>query len=507
MQFLNIDQSRTFKMPLRDLIGESVAVLGIKGSGKTNTAAVLIEELLSYGLPLTIVDIEGEYWGLKERFEILVVGRSDNVDMEVGVPQAERIAEFSVTHGISVILDLSDFGQDEMLSFLLRYFKSLWAICFQLRKPYEIVLEEAHEFVPQSVRTPLKEVLTRIALRGRKRGLGIISVSQRSAKVEKDVLTQASILFLHRVVHPIDVKVYQEILPLPPREVEHMVGELQPGQAIILSEHKAHTVQIRLRHTFHVGATPELVSSAIPKLRKIDKALLAELRKHIVQIGEAVDDRSQRINQLEEQLTQKELEIEALKTQLQKLELQVELLSRLQVSLSDAPTIAATPSGRKVSSLDVEQIRTDQLITQGNQAEKRSIILTELPKTSEAIPALNLVGEVLLADTQTIKKQQRRFTSLIQDIKKLPRFHRSILRFLVEREGVVMSTRDLSKWLNLSEGTIRNRPPLELVKMGLIARSGRRGSYNYSSALSKLLKAEFPNLEAETLTEQLLAAC
>ena len=92
---LHIDIDQRIQMPLKSFIGESVAVLGIRGSGKTNTAAVLIEELLTGGLPLTIVDIEGEYWGLKEKFEILVIGRSPNADIEVKIlKQSQSLLSF-----------------------------------------------------------------------------------------------------------------------------------------------------------------------------------------------------------------------------------------------------------------------------------------------------------------------------------------------------------------------------------------------------------------------------
>src|SRR6266699_243928 len=212
MSILHIDSSNELQFQTQDLVGRSIAMLGITGSGKTNTAAVLIEELLSNGLPLTIVDIEGEYWGLKEKFEVLVAGRSQHSELEVGPGNAGRLAEISVQRGISVILDLSDFTQDEAYEFLIRYFTGLWAACSLSKQPYQIVLEEAHEFVPQGMSTPLKQILTRIALRGRKRGLGILLISQRSAKVEKDVLTQTSLLFLHKVVHPIDLKIYKDLI-------------------------------------------------------------------------------------------------------------------------------------------------------------------------------------------------------------------------------------------------------------------------------------------------------
>jgi hypothetical protein len=108
MLALNIDSSNTFQIQTQTLVGRSVAVLGITGSGKTNTAAVLIEELLSNGLPLTVVDIEGEYWSLKEKFEVLVAGRSQHAELEVGPNNAAQLAEISLKRGISIILDQVD---------------------------------------------------------------------------------------------------------------------------------------------------------------------------------------------------------------------------------------------------------------------------------------------------------------------------------------------------------------------------------------------------------------
>lgn len=500
---LHIDTLSSLKMPLDVFIGESVGVLGIKGSGKTNTAAVLIEELLSGGLPLTIVDIEGEYWGLKEKFEILVAGRSSNVDLEVNAAQAGKIAEFSVVHGISVILDLSDFTQEEMFDFLLEYFKSLWEICFTTRRPYEIVLEEAHEFVPQTIRTPLKEVLTRIALRGRKRGLGLISVSQRSAKVEKDILTQASILFLHRVVHPIDIKIYQDILPLPSKEVELMVGSLQPGQVIVLNNHKVDVVQVRLRHTFHVGATPQFDAVNHPKLRRIDKTLLKELQKLVQTAGEYEDEKTKTIKQLQDLLAKKDEEIEQQKIIIERLTLQNELLSKFELSLGTAPSESLFLS--RLEALEVEKLHATHLVAEEKiysgtgTAELVHLVATDRPLVIQA--------NAQSIDIHALRQQQRKFESLLQDIKKLSKLHRSILRFLIEREGSAMNIKDLARWLELRDSTIRNRPPTDLLKLGLITRFGSKGGYKYSAAHRQLLKTKFPDIDLELLTERLLANC
>jgi hypothetical protein len=494
MSVLSIDNAHSFELQTQTLIGTSVAVLGITGSGKTNTAAVLIEELLSHGLPLTIVDIEGEYWGLKEKFEILVAGRSEHAELAVGIENAAKLAEISLKRGISVILDLSDFTQDEAQRFLIEYFKSVWLTSASTRQPYQIVLEEAHEFVPQGTSTPLKEILTRIALRGRKRGLGIIMMSQRSAKVEKDVLTQSSLLFLHKVVHPIDLRVYKDLIPLPTAQVEDMVRRLQPGQAVVVRNHQATVVHLRLRYTFHAGSTPTFTRTAQPKLKKLDAAILKELRASTVSTDHAktgIEDEkaklAQKVKELEEALAQKDVEI-------QKLQNQVDLLSKLTVSIEG---LANPPQLTDTQTLKVDQAVVGQVITNGKHTlGGGNSTSVPAPHAPEPAPAQKSISLTLA--------EQRKLDSLRQRIKKLPKLQRSILRLLYEHEGTAMTIPMMATWLSLQESTIRNHPPYDLMRMKLVTRTRDRHGYRYASSAHAYFRAEFPHADADALLWQML---
>lgn len=266
-------------LPLADVVGQCVAILGIRGSGKSNTAGVIFEELLAAHYPMSIVDIDGEYFGLKEKYEVLVVGSGENVDVELDMAAAGEVADLSLHEGVPVILDVSDMLADERERFLLEYLTRIWALAGKLRKPYMIGIEECHEFIPQGVRTDLKEVIARIALRGRKRGLGAVVISQRSAKVEKDVLTQAGMLFLHRVVHEADMRVYGELLPWRRLEAKETVSQLGVGECIFMSGSTARKVKIRLRHTFHGGYTPSFRAVESPKLRQVRSRILDALAR------------------------------------------------------------------------------------------------------------------------------------------------------------------------------------------------------------------------------------
>jgi len=278
----------SLKLTLNDVIGKCIAILGIRGSGKTNTATVLVEELLSKNVPLSIVDIDGEYWGLQEKYDIVRIGASDDADISLTLDEMDKasimnlastLAELSLKEAIPLILDLGEFIGQSIDLFLLAFSRTLWEVSRKVRRPYFIIIEEAHEFIPQGPRTPLKEYLTRIALRGRKRGLGLILVSQRSAKVDKDVLTQAELLFLHKVVHPADLRVYKELLPLSSSEVYAIVPKLKVGEALFYYQGKVRKIRIRRQKTFHAGYTPMHIARKSTKIRNLKEYILSHLKK------------------------------------------------------------------------------------------------------------------------------------------------------------------------------------------------------------------------------------
>jgi len=245
-------------VPIESLLGRCVAVLGVRGSGKTNTATVLIEELLNQGIPLTVIDIEDEYWGLLEAYDMLVVGYTEHCHMAVSPRQAPALARLSVEKGVPIILSFLEHPKDEMFAFLDAYLREIWRVEAKIRRPYFVVLEEAHEFVPLHGSTPVSETVERMSLRGRKRGISMVLVSQRSAAVRKNVLTQADAYILHRVTHPTDFAVYRAIVSKPPEWVRRFLNSAQVGQAMVMLDGAWRIARVREQRVFHAGFTPGL---------------------------------------------------------------------------------------------------------------------------------------------------------------------------------------------------------------------------------------------------------
>ncbi|MEB3825285.1 MAG: ATP-binding protein, partial [Desulfurococcales archaeon] len=265
---------------LEDTYGKAIAVLGVRGSGKTNTAAVFVEELLSKGVPVIVLDIDGEYWTLRESYDVLIVSADENADILLNISdsgQASRLAKALLDTYVPAVIDLSEFIIDEYSEYLVAFLEEVWRSSKLYRRPLFLVIEEAHEFIPQGYSGPVKDVLVRIALRGRKRGLGLLMVSQRSAKVDKDVLSQAEYYVLHKVMHPADLRVYKELLPLNPKDIESVVPKLGVGEALFYDGLGVRKVKVRKRRTFHIGYTPKTYFKMSFRLRSLDQSLLERI--------------------------------------------------------------------------------------------------------------------------------------------------------------------------------------------------------------------------------------
>jgi hypothetical protein len=125
-----------------------------------------------------------------------------------------------------------------------------------------VVVEEAHNFCPEKgfMKTTSSDVLRTIASEGRKFGLGLLIVSQRPAKVDKNVLSQCNTQIIMRVTNPNDIKAITKSLEGISSELEEEIKRLPPGIAMFVSPDipRAVMVQIRVRKSRHGGSAEDI---------------------------------------------------------------------------------------------------------------------------------------------------------------------------------------------------------------------------------------------------------
>ena len=183
-----------------------IAVLGKKGRGKTYTAKGCVERLLDMGRRVIVLDPLSTWWGLKagpNGFPIAVLGGPQG-DLPLRDVDGEQLGRFLAGANQSAVLDLGAFRKAEMVRFASAFLEELYT---HNRDPLWLVLEEADVFAPQNPtgdQARLYGEVDRIARRGRQFGFRLITLTQRPARLAKDVLTQLSTLVALGITSPQD---------------------------------------------------------------------------------------------------------------------------------------------------------------------------------------------------------------------------------------------------------------------------------------------------------------
>ena len=193
-----------------DVARRVFSFLAIRGAGKTYCAAVLAEEMLKAGIPIIIIDPMGVWWGLRvghagkgTGYPIVVFG-GEHQDLPLEPDKAEKLAQAIVTSNISCVLDISELSQTQTQKLIVAFVNELRRINIQDR---HIFIEEADVIAPQK---PMRDevyclnAVDKLVRRGGNRNLGCTLISQRSAVVNKNVLTQSDFLVVLRTNAPQD---------------------------------------------------------------------------------------------------------------------------------------------------------------------------------------------------------------------------------------------------------------------------------------------------------------
>jgi uncharacterized protein len=198
-----------------DVAGEAIAILAKRGAGKTNTATVLVEELVRAGVQTVVVDPVGAWWGIRSSadgkqkgLEVPILG-GQHGDVPLEPTAGALIADVAVDTGESLLLDLSDFPSKAAIGrFVTDFSERLFRRKARTPSLLHLVLEEADIVAPQRVKgetARMAGAIEQLVRRGRSRGLGVTLITQRSAVLNKDVLTQADVLIVMRTTGPQDV--------------------------------------------------------------------------------------------------------------------------------------------------------------------------------------------------------------------------------------------------------------------------------------------------------------
>lgn len=256
---------KPFTLP-EDLGDKKFAFLAQSKKGKTYGLGDILEELTVAHRPWCAFDPANNLWGLRvlpdgspSHLPIIVVG-GDHGDLPLEKDAGERLAEAWLSEPSCIVFDLAFESKNVIRKFVTSYCNRI----MQTRSTIERVIffEEAPELVPQRASYSgiqvCKAAVDRVVRIGGNFGYGTWLVSQRSATLDKDVLSQCEALIVMGLTDTRDRKAVKEWMVA--KDIDEKVsecfeelGSLKPGEAWLWwpAEDRFERFTFRPRRTLH----------------------------------------------------------------------------------------------------------------------------------------------------------------------------------------------------------------------------------------------------------------
>jgi len=228
-------------MPL-DAVTETFGILAVRGAGKSNTAAVMAEEMFKAKLPFVVIDPARAWWGLRASrdgkgpgLQIPIFGGKRG-DLALDRSSGKVFADLVVDQRVTCVLDITEFPSEAAKKeFLTDFAKRLYD---RNEEPLHLFLEEADDYIPQKPmhdEAVLLRAFENIVRRGRNRGIGCTLITQRSAVLNKNVLEQVQTLIPMRTTGPNDIEAIHRWLKYHRQneKILESLSSLEDGEALV----------------------------------------------------------------------------------------------------------------------------------------------------------------------------------------------------------------------------------------------------------------------------------
>src|SRR5690242_978850 len=206
---------------LEELLATRLLVQGNSGSGKSHLLRRLLEQSAPW-VQQTIIDPEGDFVTLADRFGHLVIDAEDHTERALQVA-----GERARIHRVSTVLNLEGLDAENQMRRAAAFLGGMFEVSRDHWYPMLVVVDEAQLFAPavagevsDEARKLSLSAMTNLMCRGRKRGLAGIIATQRLAKLAKNVAAEASNFLMGRTFLDIDMARAADLLGLERRQAE-----------------------------------------------------------------------------------------------------------------------------------------------------------------------------------------------------------------------------------------------------------------------------------------------
>ena len=307
-------------------VTETAAILAKKRTGKSNTACVIVEEMHDAGHHFVVVDAKGDWAGIRSNAEGTGPGLPIPIfgglrgDVALHPDSGAAVARLIFERELSCVLDVSRFdSKAAQARFLTAFAEEIYRLHQEEPRPVHLILEEADQYLPQMVTredgmTRCVGAWSKLVRLGGAFGLGVTLITQRPAGLNKNVLTQIEVIFVHRTPAAADKKAVSGWLGEKDEQADIIptLSSLANGEAWVSGPAfvgETARVQMRRRRTFDSGATPKVGERRVRRpttLADIDVGEITALFAAEIEQAEADDPKAlhRQIAKLEKQLAE-----------------------------------------------------------------------------------------------------------------------------------------------------------------------------------------------------------
>lgn len=208
------------------LLEQRMLVCTNSGGGKSYFLRVLAEHTTQI-VPTIILDPEAEYSTLREKRDMVLVGPGGEAD--TAIETAAELATVLAEMRVSAVIDLYALPKAQRRTFVRVFLTRLLSLPKRLWGPMFVIVDEAHDFAPESGKVESTDSVISLMCQGRKRGICGIPASQRLAKIHKDVTSETNNLILGRFAQDLDLRRASDLLGFSGKEKWPTMRGLQPG--------------------------------------------------------------------------------------------------------------------------------------------------------------------------------------------------------------------------------------------------------------------------------------
>jgi hypothetical protein len=278
--------NKNVELDLDTLLRTRLLIQANSGGGKSWLLRRLAEQLFGK-IPVIIIDPEGEFATLREKFGYVLVGKGGETPADPR--SASLLAHKLLELRASAVCDLYELKPSERHHWVRLFLEAMIDAPKKLWRPTIVVVDEAHTFCPEkgAGESEASEAMTSLPTRGRKRRFCAVWATQRLGKLRKD----ASAELLNRMIGPtfedVDLKRAADLLSIRSedrREFDQQMRVLEPGHFFALGRaiskervlvavgpvETSHEIEDS-KYGVEAPPPPEKVQALLPKLADLPK--------------------------------------------------------------------------------------------------------------------------------------------------------------------------------------------------------------------------------------------